>query len=793
MSAGNALPDRGSGIARVGDLWQFPLLLLSLGLFGVATYLFVDPRPGPTIDEKIDVARAYLRVSRPEASIEQLNRILATQRLMPDKQAAVHLLLAESLEMAQKQLKISVPANHARIIEQTRLAIGQGAKPDWKVYKRLGESFEALGRPTDALENYRLASAMAPDLSLSLKRKVIDLQLDQTDLGPAEASLDDYLRAVELTDAERAWALGQKSQMLIDQGKFADARSMLAEALRLSTDEAAMGEVNYRLGYCAYKLGDTPEAERFLRVARDQLRVQHPTDADAAYWLGRIYQDRNEHAVANSFYDVVLTSHPGSRVSTLAHLGRATGRIALRNDDAGLMDLQSLVGEIGRRASRARFKTDVIDGLRNASQLLGARANFQGALEVLAYEQQLDPDPPPGFYARLANVYDKRSDQVEQSLPDLAPAERIKRQQQVRSMRVRAGDSYVAYSRALTVADDTGYGEALWKGIDLYDRAADTQSVISALELFVAERPDDGLAPDALLRLGRSYQATGQFDKAIGSFLRNQFRYPKSLATQKSLVPLAQAYIAKGPDFFNKAEQVLLGVVDNNPQITPEAQEFKQSLMELAQLYYRNGRYEEAVARLEELTQRYPRERQIGQMLFLMADSYRKSATLLELRLASSATQPTSGPTGTSLVAEQVEAMGAKRDRLAKARDLFDRVVETYRLAPPETDTDKLYQKLAHFYRADCLYDLGQYEESIRFYDAAAFRYQDDPSALAAYVQIVNAYAALGKLPEAKTANERAKWLLRRMPQESFTDGSFSMPKSYWEQWLKWTSESGMW
>ena len=82
-------------------------------------------------------------------------------------------------------------------------------------------------------------------------------------------------------------------------------------------------------------------------------------------------------------------------------------------------------------------------------------------------------------------------------------------------MRARAGDAYIAYSRALTLADDKGYGEAMWKGIDLYDRAADLQRVISALEVFVAERPEDALTPEALLRLGRALQAGGQFDKAI--------------------------------------------------------------------------------------------------------------------------------------------------------------------------------------------------------------------------------------------------------------------------------------
>src|SRR5690606_16106685 len=138
-----------------------------------------------------------------------------------------------------------------------------------------------------------------------------------------------------------------------------------------------------------------------------------------------------------------------------------------------------------------------------------------------------------------------------------------------------------------------------------------------------------------LLRLGRAFQAAGMLDKAIDAYQRNQFRYPKSLAAAKSAVPLAQAYIARGPEAYGKAEAVLRGVIENNPLMTPEAEEFKQALFELAHLYYRTNRYEEAVARLEEWTQRYPRDERLGQMLFLMADSYRKSAELLNLQLAS--------------------------------------------------------------------------------------------------------------------------------------------------------------
>src|SRR5690606_36935675 len=154
--------------------------------------------------------------------------------------------------------------------------------------------------------------------------------------------------------------------------------------------------------------------------------------------------------------------------------------------------------------------------------------------------------------------------------------------------------------------------------------------VIAALELFVAERPDDRLAPDALLRLGRAFQAAGMLDKAVDAYQRNQFRYPKSLAAAKSGVPLAQAYIAQGPASHRKAESVLLGVIENTPLMAPEAEESRQALFELAQLYFRTERYEEAVAKLEEWTQRYPGDDRLGQMLFFMADSYRKSAELLD-------------------------------------------------------------------------------------------------------------------------------------------------------------------
>jgi tetratricopeptide (TPR) repeat protein len=809
---------------RLRDLWQLPLLVISVALFGVAAWMFIDPKPGLSIEQKIEVARTLIGQVRPEAAIEQLNRLLAKEKLEKVREAEIHLLLAESLELGQKQKKINIPENHRRIVEQTLIAMEMGAKPTAAMNQRLAESYEALGRTTESLMYYRRAMMMNPAKSLWLQRKIIDLQLAADDQAGAAASLEEYLAHSELKDAEKSWAMGEMAHLLVDRGEFAAARKTLEEALRLQVDPVDQGQISYWLGYCEYKLGRPSDADRYLRLAREQLKIQHPLDAEAAYLLGKIAQDGKRAAEANSFYGVVLTSHPDAKVATLARLGRGVCRIQQGEDDPGLTDLHDVTNYInGRDQIKRKYKVDALVGMKVASQNLSERGNFQGALEVMAYEQALAEDKdnkngnplPASFYARLGSVYDRRAEQVESNVPDsIAAAERIKREQQVRDFRAKAGDAYIAYSRALTLSDDKGYGDALWKGVELYDRAGDLQRMISALELFAAERPEDSLTPDALLRLGKAYQAAGNYDKAIASYQRNQFRYPNTLAASKSAVPLAQAYVAKGPDYYVKAEAVLNGVVDNNPLITPEAAEFKQALFELAQLFYRTNRYEEAVAKLEELTARYPKEERMGELVFLMGDSYRKSAALLVVSGPPPATKPVrkpdpstgQTPDGFAAVApppprpttrtvdlDPMEVASAKRDRLNRAKALFDRTIDIYQRNPPYTEVDKLYCKLAHFYRADCVFDLGGFDESIKLYDMAAFRYQDDPSALAAYVQIVNAYCALGKTNEAKTANERAKWLLRRMPPDAFKGGGFTMPKEYWDKWLQWTASAGLW
>lgn len=770
----------------VNQLWQMPLLVLSLALFMYAAWLLWDPKPGPTVDERLAIARTYLDSERPQATVTLLNSLSQLEQLTPQQQGKLHLLYAESMELyAQQHPQVALTVQ-PRIVDQTRQAMAYGSQPVAKDFKRLAKAYENLNKPDEALTYYRRAQAMDPDKSLAMQKKIITLMLDRADLQSADRELAEYLRDQRLQTSEKSWALQQRAKVLCDQSRFGEARGLLDQALSLADDDVQRGEVNFYLGYASFKLGENDDADRFLRVARQQMQCTHPLDADASFYLGRVAQIKQDPETSISFYQHLLVDHPDSKLVPLAKLGRGICRTMSKQDDAALEDLTALGRQLDDHPKWEPHRAEIVAGVRQAATMMSNRGNLQGALELASTEQSLAPELPPEFFGRLASIYERRADQVEQAKVVPGSADAIKIAQQASELRVHAADGYVAYAQKVASRDDKAHADSLWHGIDLYDRAGNTTATIRALELYIADRPEDSQTPAAQLRLGRAYQSLGQFDKAISAFQNNQIRYPKSLATAQSLVPLAQSYLARGPEYAGRAEATFKSVIDNNPLLDPTSDEFKMALFGLGDLCYRNARYEEAIAKFEEFAKRYPNEERTGQMLFLMGDSYRKSAQLLtgKLAVADASDAPTPDP---------VEVEKARRERLQKSKALYDRLVDMYRDNAPSSNLEQLYFKLSHFYRADCLYDLGEYADAIKLYDVAAFRYQDDPSALAAYVQIVNSYCRLGKTAEAKAANERAKWLLRRIPPESFSNGSFAMPKEYWEQWLKWSNESRMW
>ena len=219
------------------------------------------------------------------------------------------------------------------------------------------------------------------------------------------------------------WASGPEFSSI--HKKFADARKLLADAARLDSDPVDQGTFNYQLGYCSYREGLPDDAERYLRLARDQLRVGHPLDADAAYYLGRIFQDRGDPTTAISFYEAVLTTHPESKAAPLSLLGRGICRImSQRHRSRPDRFPRSGLADRSPPDSRTKYKAEAIATFRDASGILADREDYQSALEVMADEQDLEPSPPPGFFDRLG--HDQRNAPISSKPPFPTPIPPIK-------------------------------------------------------------------------------------------------------------------------------------------------------------------------------------------------------------------------------------------------------------------------------------------------------------------------------------------------------------------------------
>ena len=750
---------------------------MSLALSACAACHFLEARPVITLNQKLAPARALLAQERPEAAVEALTRLATSQRLQRDAEAQVHLLLAEAIDTAEKQRRQSVPGATAQIIEQTQLALAKGIKPTAVILRRMGDAYEALGRPTEAAAHYRQAIAMDPPRTLRLQRKVIDLQFASADSASAEASLDAYLASDALSDAERAWAKNEKAQLLIDRGQCVDARRVLEDALKLNPDPIAQGETRYRLGLCAWKLKEAPAAEKLLRAARSAFKGQHPLDAKAALTLGIILVERNAPAEAIAMLDVAAASSDAATAMT-ARIERGMCRISTGDVNAACADLTSAAAQA--KVAGQMEKDAALAGLRKGAQVLATRQHHQAAVELLLAEQALDGDVPAGFHARLAGAYEKRAQQVEQSIADASGAEKVRRTQLAREFWNKAADAQLAYSRALAATGEQGAAEALFDAVETFERIGEGQRAAEALELFVSENADDALAPQALLRLGRTYEAMAQVEKAISAYQRLAV-YTDSPAAIEGAMPLARLHIAKGPAFFAAAQKVLAAVLASGS----DAPAAKDAALELARLEHRMGNFDAARNRLEQLAAKYPNDEHAGEVIYLTADCYAKLASLIDDR-AASASASAEGNGGPEAMERASEV---KRQHLARASALFARANEIFRAAPPTDQTQTRYREASALRHADCAYELGEFADAIALYESAA---TEPANALAAYVQIVNANVALGRMDDARAANERARALMNRMPADAFADGTFPMPRSYWEQWLNWANDGGM-
>jgi|GEM_PF-1361150 len=745
--------------------WQMPLTVLAVVVAGVALLRVVPPRPSLNFDAVLADINVLAQSGNTVAAADAVANLLAAEPpLPPAQQAVLHERMSSLIFEAERHRLTHNPENARRLLEHERAARERGL-PDSPagVLRRawahlwLGEEEAALSGMWQALEH----ELPSEDRRLALRGLVELLERRPEALSERRRALESLLADEALSPAYLWWGLHRVVRDALDADQPTRATELLTTyGRRLRTSdlrgyyeylsalimlhEGRAGEavplVHWIDAWLAEGTHDQPELHRFGHLP------------SLNRWLmGQIHLAEQRPQAALEEFNEVLGMEPGPELRVAAAVGCGTALAALDRPEAALEAFRSAVEEArrtpaARRRTLALIQQSLLDLYEQATTESADVTRREHSISYLELAAELAADTDPAGQFALLQRLGLACQQVAHLARD--PEQRRHYHELAARNWERAAD--------LVRDDETVLADLLWSVAEEYDQAGLVLELRRTLERFVSGRSTHPRMPQALLQLGRANEASGDLRAALPWYARVINEYPKLEEAARARVLVAGVLISLGAEQYETAERLLLELL-NSDALSPAASVYHDALLTLCELLYYQGRYAAAISRLEEFQRLYPDDPEHLRARFMCADAYRRSAYALR-------DQPPN-----DVPASQAQAESRRRFQLAA--DLFKALLDDLDAAPQSDPALEVYTRLALFFRGDCLFELSDpdaLQAALVTYRNAAARYDAQPAALAAQVQIANVLLRQGDIPEAGRAVERARWLLRSMPTQVF-------------------------
>ncbi|MCG3126148.1 MAG: hypothetical protein CHACPFDD_00978 [Phycisphaerae bacterium] len=780
--------------------WQIPLALASAGAVGVALLSLRPTIPPVNFDAAMaDIAELMSHGAFGPATDAAANLLEHDPPVSEAQQAALHRFLADAIYELESKQPVPNPANLRLMLRHADEAARLRHEQPPELAVRSAEALEWLGEREAALERYRRLIEAAPESNEAHRSHQALVRLLE---GHPQGESERRRSMAALLDDERTpmsfvwWALQRAVQDALDQNDTLTARELLERyGPRLARSD--------RQGYYAFldawiklREGRPDEAGPIAEWVDDWLGELRPDPdrlSERGYlpamnrWLRgeiNLADERPQEALAA--FDAALALQPESDLALAAMVGRGRAQARLGRDQDAAEELRAMVTAILAAQARDRADTAAHEGWRWRSVSPRALARLQQALETLAERARAGarPDDAVGYLslaAELASLHGRRP--ALEALSNLAgllkAAVDARPQLSSRELRGLARQTARTFEQAaaLVELDERRVSDLLWSAAEYYDRAGAVAETRRILLRFADAHRSDPRYPAALLKLGQLSQVEGHFDDAVRQYETLWKQFPDVPESVRARVQLAECLTALGNGHEQRAEQILVDLLEDD-RIAPESAAFLDALRALCdQLYYR-GRYADAIVRLENLLTYAPDRPDRRRTMFMLADSFRQSGEALRA----------SPPADT----DAVRVDEVVRARLSQAAETFGEIYADESSAA-EDEEGALYDRLAMQYRADCLLALGDdaaLEQALVVLRQIAVRFDREPAALNAQVQIANIYLRRGMLTEAARAVERARWLLGNVPDEAFRAYDDGTDRSYWQRYINAISSS---
>jgi tetratricopeptide (TPR) repeat protein len=812
----------------------WPVPALGLALVALAGALVVGVMRAPKADPLVPLraAEALADEARFEEAIALLNQrvapSIAAGDLVPAQRARFHVLRARAIFEGQRRLGISREENYAAVVKDLTAAEDLGARLEPPELAMLAESRLMTGDVQGAIDTTRRLPTGERARRLDLLCRIIEHELQQRTprYDQTIALLAEVLDTPDLPVDRRAWAVARQTELRLGAGYYDEAVAHLLRSLpRLDAaglSDERRGELIAMLGRAYAEMGQPVQAGDQFQLALRSLPPYSPIRAETELAYAGVLQSRGELEEARARYARVRTDYRDSPAALAAVLGLAEASAGLGEDEESLKAFAEVLDLLPRTPARRDVTPAIVaDRLIARAEERFRREDPLRALQFAVLAEHAlrlaSAERPAALLLLTAQAHQLAAEQAlgeagldpadhRASAPELSRLSPVARTA-IRRHRIEAGVHFRDHARLMVVADSAAYLRSLWSAAENFDAGGDRSAAREAFQAYIdGAADDDPRKPEARFRLAMLFMADRDHVTAASLFgqLRNAGQSAgdrggrtAGLWADRALVPLARCLLLDADPGNDQEGLRLLTEVVAGTIVSPESPEFREALRELGEQHYARGEHADAVARLSEVLARYPEARADVGLRFKLADANRQSAAQIAVELRGSIPQR-----------KRQELEATRTQRLREAVTGFRGVLDdltakamAHQPPLPAQSTpgasgvpafarglsplERVYQRNAMFYLADCYFELGEFSEAIAHYDTAAQQYADEPSSLVALTQIVAAYAAQGRWNEARTANDRARRQLAALPDSAWENPDLPMQRRHWERWFQ--------
>lgn len=780
---------------RASNRWQLPLLGVSVVLLGHAALRL---RPA-AVELPFDQAIAYL-TRQVQAGVYEdaitLGNVLLTREKYDDGQRAlVHHQLGRAWYDRARMQKITTSDMGVRIQDHFGEAIKRGQPLDAGDHVALGWALEWRHRYPQALDYFAQAIDVGVPEPFELRHHMLWLRLTKLKepLATMGSALDTFLADVGERRLDlRLWAIERKLELFDDEGAIEAASTLLTRNEHFFNNTALNNRFAYRKAWLLYREGHYDEAEAQLRTIRNRVSESDEVHAMSGWLLGRVVlgvDGPQRPLEALSFFMDVVERHGSSPYAVASRIGAGEALGSLERHAESVASFRIAIEDLNKVSDERLVNRKALQTTLAVSGEIHRRSGrLPEAIEYTRLAVDLidpsDVEQSSEFLQQLGQVQIELAEQVEaQALLQPRSGEEWSIEaitKEGRRLFSEAGATFLILAQLNTFHTTHG-ATASWRAAEVFAQAGERERAVRLYKAFAKERPDHSFVPRAQLRIGQISELSGDLVGAVEAYRECYRRFPRTLDGARALVPLARCYLALGPGFEELAHKTLLIVLEESEVFTPDAPEFADAMFLYGDGLDRTSDYNRAIASLEEALERYPDDPRATRARYLLADAYRKSGLSLK------------GSVAVARSPGEIEQTRAESTaRFQEARRLYRELIEEYEQRAPADlhRLERMYRRHAYLYEADCYFEVGEYHRALKLYEEAAGLFKDTPSALAAYIQIINCQVFLGQPQEARAALARAQVLVDAIPEEALTSTVSPETREDWKHYLAWLDAS---